>query len=354
MTFSSPSGWFLLLLLLVPALAWWRRRRRIAVAFASTERARAVGATWAVRLRAIVPALRVTALVLLVVCLARPQKLDERTRVFTEGIAIELLIDRSGSMEAEDFRLRGRRVTRLAAVKDVVQRFVRGGDGLPGRGNDLVGLIVFGTYADSACPLTLDHDHVVRAVQETRIPRIEAEKATAIGDALALGVERMRGLEERRHLDTDRRIRSKVMILLTDGENTAGNIDPMTAAEMAAAFDIRVYTIGAGTEGGAIPAGPLGLRRPVGIDEQTLREIAAATGGQYFRATDSASLERIYAQIDALERTGIEQQRFRDYQEYSVQALPFAGVTLPPLLAVVLGLLLLETVLAHTRFRRLA
>ena len=363
MTFHHPSLWFLLLFLLVPLLwwRWWGGRRRATLAFSSVEALAAVDATWAVRLRWTVPALRSAALVVLIICIARPQKADEHTRLFTEGIAIQLVVDRSGSMRAMDFELDRRPASRMEAVKKVVQDFIEGGEDLPGRPDDLIGLITFASYADSLCPLTLDHGHLVEAVRQTEFATEAEGSATAIGDAVALGVERMRGLEQRRDLQAGRRIKSKVMILLTDGEHNAGDIDPLTAAEMAAAFDIKIYTIGAGTDAAFAPimvTDPFTGRQVmdrvrVSIDEETLRRIADITGGRYFRATDSASLQEIYARIDELERTEIEQRRYTEYKEISLESVWIAGVPLPPLLTVVLILLMVEIILANTRFRTL-
>ncbi len=362
MSFHQPSAWLLLLLLALPIIAWRRRggRGRSAVSFSSIAPLIAAGGSWAVATRRVVPALRWAAIILLVVCVARPRKANEHTRVQTEGIAIQLVIDRSGSMLAEDFGDRRRPVSRLATVKAVVKEFVAGGDELQGRPDDLIGLITFATYADSMTPLTLDHDFLLDAVSVTEVSASNEDRATALGDAIALGVERMSGLEKGR-AEIDRRIKSRVMVVLTDGENNAGDIDPITAAKMAAAFDIKVYTIGAGTDAAFahVPVrdpftGKMRRRRiPVSIDERTLREIAAITGGQYFRATDRESLKEVYQQIDELERTRIEQRRYTDYLELAVEPVRLAGITLPPLLSGVVVLLGLSLVLANTRYRTL-
>jgi Ca-activated chloride channel family protein len=241
MIFQDPSRWVLLLLLLVPLMWWrWARGRRSAISYSGVELLTRAGVTWTVRLRGIVPVLHTAGLVLLIVCVARPQRPNERTRIITEGIAIQLIVDRSGSMRALDFEIDGKPANRLAAVRDVVEEFVVGGDALPGRPDDLVGLISFATYADSVCPMTLDHTHLIDAVRETEVSDSDEDQATAIGDAIALGVERMRGLDDRDDVVADRRIASRVMILLTDGESNAGDIDPLTAADMAAAFGIRI------------------------------------------------------------------------------------------------------------------
>jgi Ca-activated chloride channel family protein len=353
----------LLLLVLLPVLWWWRSggRLRSTIVFSSIEPLRQAGTTWAVRLRWVVTALRDVALILLIVCVARPQKANERTRIVTEGIAIQLVVDRSISMLATDFELEGARATRLEAVKKVVGEFVGGGDELAGRPDDLIGVITFASYADSRCPLTLDHGHLLDTVDQTSVSSSGDDLSTAIGDAVALGVERMAGLTERPNLAGDRRIKSKVMILLTDGEHNAGDIDPITAAEMAAAFDIRLYTIGAGSDVGFQQVrwlnGETGRYQMVNIratiDEETLTEMAEIAGGRYFRATDSETLQDVYAQIDELERTKIEQQRYSDYREMTLESVSLGGVSLPPLLSVVVVLLALNIVLANTRFRTL-
>ncbi len=367
MTFHDPSVWLLCLLALVPLL-WWRwsgGRRRTSVLFSSVAPLAEAGTTWAVRLRWVVPAARSLALALLIVCVARPQKPNERTRVLTEGVAIQLIVDRSGSMLAEDFDLGGRPVSRLDAVRRVVCDFVEGGDDLPGRPDDLIGLITFATWADSLCPLTLDHRHLVEAVRQTEVSADEKDRATAIGDAIALGVERMAGLEARSGAEARpegaSKIKSKVMVLLTDGESNAGDIDPLTAARMAAALGIKVHTIGAGTASGRAPipfrnpftGETLQRMVPVSIDERTLREIASITGGEFFRATDSRTLREVYARIDELERTEIAERRYVDYRELTVEPLRLGGLGFPPLLAVVLVVLGVEVLLANTRFRTL-
>jgi Ca-activated chloride channel family protein len=363
MTFHQPSAWLLLLVVLLPVL-WWRRARgriRSTIVFSSIEPLQRAGTTWAVRLRWVVLALRDAALVLLIICVARPQKANERTRIVTEGIAIQLVVDRSISMLATDFELDGRRATRLEAVKKVVGEFVGGGDELAGRPDDLIGVITFASYADSRCPLTLDHGHLLSTVDQTSVSSSADDLSTAIGDAVALGVERMAGLTERPDLAGDRRINSRVMILLTDGEHNAGDIDPITAAKMAAAFDIRLYTIGAGTDLGFQRVrwrnGETGRHEMVNIratiDEDTLTEMAEIAGGRYFRARDSETLQDVYAQIDELERTRIEQQRYSDYREMTIESVTLGAVSLPPLLSVVVVLLALNIVLANTRFRTL-
>ena len=226
------------------------------------------------------------------------------------------------------------------------------------------GLITFAAYADSRSPLTLDKAFLAEVLRQTEIVSPEEgrdEDGTAIGDAIGFAVERLVDMDRRRSESSAQKINSKIMILLTDGENNAGDIDPITATKMAAAFDIKVYTIGAGTDASMAPVpvrdpftGRLGTQMiRVSIDERTLREIAAITGGRYFRSTDRVTLKEVYRQIDQLERTRIEQRRYTDYRELAVEPVRLAGVTLPPLLSGVVVLLGLSVVLANTRFRTL-
>ncbi|MCH7871845.1 MAG: VWA domain-containing protein [Planctomycetes bacterium] len=362
MSFHEGSAWFLLLLAGLP-LIWWphlSRTRRSALLFSSIKPLQRQQATWAVYARYVVPLLRTGAVVLLVICIARLRKGNEETRVFAEGVAIQMVVDRSGSMQAMDFHIDGKPVDRLSAIKKVVREFVLGDDdGLAGRPDDLVGLIVFGTHADSLCPLTLDHDHLTKTLDGAEIATVNEEAATAIGDALALSVERLRMLEQQRNMDDTHKIKSKVVILLTDGENNAGDFEPAQAAEMAAAFGIKVYTIGVGSKGMApMPGTDMFGRKtmqavPVNIDEDTLREIAKITGGQYFRATDTRSLKAIYAKIDEMEKTKIEERRYMQYKELATAGLSVGPLTLPPLLLLALILLVLEIILSNTRFRKI-
>jgi Ca-activated chloride channel family protein len=362
MSFHQPSVWFLLMLLLLP-LIWMRWRspkRRAVVQFSSIAPAEHLGSTWAVRMRWIIPALRIAALAVLIIAMARLQKGDEQTRINTEGIAIQLVVDRSGSMRAQDFEMSGHPVDRLTVVKSVVQDFVIGGKGLAGRPDDLIGCIAFASFADSICPLTTDHTHLIDSLAQVKAASDRQESATAIGDAIALGVERLKSLEQRVQGEGGPIIKGKIMILLTDGENNAGDIDPVTAAQMAAAFGMKVYTIGAGSANGMAPMpvqDVLGRnfmqQIPVSIDEDMLRKIAQISGGQYFRASDTSSLRNIYEQIDKLERTKIHESRYVNYKELAVEPVRLAGLTLPPLLLVALGLLSIEMLLSATRFRTL-
>ena len=356
--FHPGSTWWLLLLPLA-VLAWVPRwRRRTAIRYSDVSLLDGAGRSWVERARWIPPVLRTVGIVLLIVCIARPIKANERSQVFVEGVAIQSVIDRSGSMAAMDFELDGGRVDRLTAVKKVLSAFIEGDEDLAGRSDDLIGLISFAAYPDTASPLTLDHGHVIDAMQGVEIATTRSEDGTAIGDALALAVERLRELDERED-QRGRRIKSRVIVLLTDGENNAGDIDPDLAAEIANAFDVKIYAIGVGSDGVApIPGRDLFgrqvmARQRVSIDEETLTEISEATGGRYFRARDTASLRGIYAEIDELEKTNTEQRRYRMYRDLSVSGVDVAGFPVPPLILLALLVLLLEQILVHTRFRTL-
>ena len=360
--FHPNARWALLLLVLLPVL-WWRvfmRRQVNAVWFSNVGPLQGLHAGWRSRLRWLLPILRTAALILLIVAVARPRKGNEQTRLPTEGIAIGLLVDRSGSMQAMDFTIDGKRVNRLAAVQNVVRSFVLGDKELKGRPDDLIGLIVFGTYADSKCPLTLDHAYLIDALNHSEVARTEAEGQTAIGDAIALGVEQLRNLDRSRQLHLGHPIRSRVLILLTDGQSNAGDIDPLKAAELAHSQGIKVYTIGAGTQGLAeVPdvdvfTGRTVMRQvQVSIDEETLRKIADVTGGRYYRATDTDSLRKVYADIDKLEKTRTVERRYLQYREIATEWTHWGRLNLPPLLLVVFVLLAAELVLGHTWLRRL-
>lgn len=298
--FADPQ--YLLLLLAVPLLGYWefwKRADKVAGIRYSDVRALAqsdVGRTG--RYRHVLPVLRMLALAALVVAFARPQSGVSDQNVVTQGIDIVLALDVSSSMLAEDIE-----PNRIEAAKQVAADFVRG------RRGDRIGLVVFAGEAFTQVPLTLDYDVVTTVLGELQQGMIE--DGTAIGMGLATAVKRLRDS------DAD----SKVIVLLTDGRNNRGEIDPLTAAQMAQALGVKVYAIGAGTVGVArVPvADPMFGRRYVSmrvdIDEPTLKQVADLTGGRYFRATDRASLENIYREIDQLETTEMEVQNFTRYGE---------------------------------------
>lgn len=347
--------WFALAPLVLGAL-WWRvrPRSRPAAVFSSVSDLRGLPVTTAQRLRRTLPFLYALGLCLVIAGLARPQAGKAETRISGQGIAIELVIDVSGSMEAIDFQLAGKDVSRLQAVKHVIEEFVLGsrGSGLAGRPDDLIGLVAFGGFADSKCPLTLDHGALVDIVRGLEVPRpirdsqgrvinaqaLQEEMATAIGDGVALGVDRLRGA----------RAKSKVLILLTDGDNNAGVVDPREAARIALESGIKIYSIGIGRNGTVpIPQeDEFGQRVLVPaqfrIDEALLRELAQTGKGRYFHASDSEGLAEVYAEIDKLEKSEFEETKYSEYTElYSWVAGPG------------LALILLIGVLAETRFRSL-
>ncbi len=361
--FALEQPWWLLALILLPVLwlRWIRPAMRGAVILPGAGALLAGGTGRrgvASRARWILPTMRSLAAAILVLGLARPIKANEQTRIFVEGIAIELVVDRSGSMMALDFSRTNREMDRLDAVKLVATEFIRGGGGLAGRPNDLVGLVTFARFADSLSPPTLDHDYVIEALDAIRPATSQGEDGTAIGEGVALAAERLRDLEEGRKDDPSRRIKSRVIILLTDGENNAGDIDPMAAAELARTLGVRIYTIGVGSRGMApmpvqTPFGTQYVNQPVSIDEDLLRRMAELTGGEYFRAIDERSLRDIYERIDALEKTATEERRYLQSTALAVEPFRVAGVEVPPLLIGVVILLGLELLLAQTRLRML-
>lgn len=320
--------------LLWVVLPWWRKRHRgtAALRYSSVRQLRRLAPSRTLLLRRLVEALRLLSVALLVLAMARPQTGRSLTKLHTEGIDIVLAIDTSGSMQALDLDadrpIRNRR-NRLAVAKDVVEEFI------DSRDSDQIGLVVFGAQAFTQCPLTLDH-----GILATFLERLEigmAGDATAIGSALGTAVKRLR----------DSEAKSKVVILLTDGLSNAGSLTPIKAAEIAATFGVKVYTIGVGTRGQApflIDSifGQQVVHQNVEIDEPTLRRIADMTGGAYFRAEATQGLEEIYSQIDQLEKTEITMESYMEYNER------FRWFVLPAL-----GLLLFEVVLLGTRFRKL-
>jgi Ca-activated chloride channel family protein len=301
--FASP--WFFLLLLLVPLIAGYRRRRHRSPALASSALfpVENVAPSTALRLQALVPAIKYAALVLMVVALARPQWGTERTEVQTEGINIVLALDLSESMAALDFKKKGRVINRLEAVKGVVENFVAD------RTGDRIGMVVFGSHAYTQLPLTRDYDTIVSMLERLEIGA--AGKQTAIGDAIGIGIKRLADIESK----------SNVVILLTDGQSNAGELSPETAGEIAREKNIKVYTIGVGSRGKApfLINDPLFGQRyvyqRVSIDEETLKAIAGKTGGLYFRAENLEGLQQIYDTIDKLEKTEVKVELFADYSE---------------------------------------
>lgn len=324
--------WFLVLLLLLPLL--WREarrpERRTALRYPSLAILRGIAPAGAGRRRLVLLGLRSAALVAIVVALARPQGGSAEARVHREGVDVVLAVDVSGSMLAEDFTLGKERASRLDVVKTVVNEFVEA------RPNDRIGLVLFGARAYTQCPLTLDHGWLRQNLARARVGMIE--DGTAVGSGIATAVSRLRSSTAK----------SKFVVLLTDGQQNAGQISARTAAEAAAAVSVRVYTVGAGSRGMApYPATDFfgnKVYRPIAvdIDEDSLREVAEITKARYFRATDTESLREVYAEIDKAEKSVFEAPEYSDYDELY-----------PWLLWPALFLLGVELVLAETVLRKL-
>ena len=328
MIFANPS-YIYLLLLLIPLIGWyfWKmRKNQASVEMSSSQAFDAPKAVTAkVYLRHVPLVLRMIAIALVIVILARPQSTNSWQNSSTEGIDIMMAIDISSSMLAQDLR-----PNRLEAAKNVAAAFING------RPNDNIGLVVFSAESFTQCPLTTDHAILLNLFKNIQSGMIE--DGTAIGLGLANAVSRIK----------DSQAKSKVIILLTDGSNNRGEIAPVTASEIAKTFGIRVYTIGVGTKGEApypfrLPGGMIQTQMiPVDIDEPTLKQIATTTGGQYFRATDNASLKEIYSEIDQMEKTKIS------VREYSKKQEEYKNIAL-----LLLALLLLELLLKHTLLKKI-
>jgi Ca-activated chloride channel family protein len=297
--FANPA--FLWLLLLLPPIGyylWWRRRKMtVVLQFSSLQVFDKIPRTVRERIRHIPIGLRMMAIALFIIALARPQSVLDKQNISTEGIDIVLELDLSGSMLAEDFN-----PNRIEAAKQVASEFI------DGRTNDRIGLVVFSAESFTQCPLTTDYPVLKNLLNDVKNGMIA--DGTAIGLAIANGVNRLK----------DSKAKSKVMILLTDGVNNRGEIDPITAARIAATYGIRIYTVGVGAQGEApYPVQtPFGIRRqmiPVDLDEKVLTQVADMTGGKYYRATDNRKLKAIYKEIDQLERTKIEVMAYKRFSE---------------------------------------
>jgi Ca-activated chloride channel family protein len=329
MTLAHP--YLLLLLLLLPLLAWLKGKRGRPAAFLYSSTQLVAGISGASRSRAgrFLAALRWLALTMFVVALAQPRFTRSEATIRASGVDIVVAMDLSGSMASEDFELQGKRVNRLTMAKDVLKKFVEK------RPSDRIGLVAFAGKAYIACPLTLDHDFLDQNIDRLQLHTIE--DGTAIGSGLSAAVNRLRDLKAK----------SKIVILMTDGQNNAGKIQPLTAAEAAKALSVKVYTIGIGTQGQApMPVYVFGQKRyqmvPVDIDEVTLTKIAEETRGKYYRADNAARFEGIYNEIDKLEKTEVDVKKFTQYTEL-----------FPIAIALGAGLLLAELLLKNTILRRL-
>jgi len=317
---------------LLPLVMLWRGRRGpvAAIQYPDISLVRAVSRRTRSRLGGLTWLWPLLAAAFMVVGLARPQRMHSSTEVTAHGIDIVLLLDVSGSMQALDFTLEGRRLNRIAIVKTVVSKFI------DERPNDRIGLIAFAASPYLVSPLTLDHDWLQQNLERVNVG--VGDDGTAIGSAIAAGVNRLRGTTAK----------SKVVILLTDGVNNSGKISPIAAAEAAHALGVKIYTIGVGVRGKA----PIPVRDEAGrthvilatvdVDEKTLQAVAQETGGQFYRATDTDSLQGIYDQINRFETSAQSMQKFEHADELYRWPLYLALGILGP------GLLLQQT-----RFRRL-
>ncbi|HEV2434403.1 MAG TPA: VWA domain-containing protein [Verrucomicrobiae bacterium] len=333
MTFAHP--YLLLLLLLLPLLAWLKGRRGSPPAFLYSSVRLVEGLTRVRRSRAgaLLAALRWLVLALFILALAQPRLMKSRTTVKASGIDIMVAFDMSGSMVSEDFVVDGRRVNRFNMARSILEDFI------DQRPDDRIGLVLFAAQAYIGTPLTLDHDFLIEDLNRLSIGAINPN-ATAIGDGLTTALNQLRAV----------RAKSKIIILMTDGQNNSGNIDPLTAGQAARALGVKVYTIGVSKNGIApMPVGKnpftgetIYQNEPVDVDETTLKQIAQITDGRYYRADTAKRFQQIYAEINKLEKTEEVINKFTEYREL-----------FPWFVACGLGLLILEITLGETVFRKL-
>jgi Ca-activated chloride channel homolog len=331
MTFAHP--YWLFLLLLLPVVAWLKGKRGKSAAFlySSVDLVRPISGLSRSRAGAILAKLRWLALALFIVAMAQPRLVKGESHIKASGIDIVVALDMSDSMNSEDFEQTGGRISRINLAKQVLSHFI------DNRPYDRIGLVAFAKEAYIASPLTLDHDFLQRNLERLEIGLIDATQ-TAIGSALMASVNRLE----------DIKAKSRIVILMTDGQNNSGKVAPLTAAEVAQTLGVKVYTIGIGIRGKAPYPGrdPFGNKvyqmMPVDIDEDTLTKIANQTHGKYFRADSADTLRRIYAEIDQMEKSEVEVKKYQNYDELFAKFL--AGG---------LGVLLLEMILSHTVWRKL-
>jgi Ca-activated chloride channel family protein len=330
-TFGFANPWLLLLLLALPVLAILRGAKGAApaVVYSSLAPLRDLGRSRRSKAGGWLTTLLLFALAAFIVALARPQRGRTLTHVEASGIDIMLALDVSRSMLAEDFTIGSKRANRLEAVKQVTEKFIQG------RPNDRIGIVAFAGRPYLVSPLTLDHDWLLQNLERIRIGLVE--DGTAIGSAIASASNRLK----------DRDAKSRIVVLLTDGDNNAGKVSPATASEAAKALGIKVYAIGAGTRGYApIPVQVYGRtvyqNVKVEVDEETLKEIAKKTDAKFYRATDSKSLEEIFTEIDKLEKSTVQMSQFKEVRELFPWAVGLGG-----------ALLALHILLGQTWWRRL-
>lgn len=337
MNFAHP--YLLLLLLLLPVLAWLksRRGRQPAFLYSSVQLVKGIIGITRSSAGGILIKLRWLALACFIVALAQPRSMQSQISAHASGVDIVIALDMSASMRAEDqgFVLNGEQTTRFDIAKDVLNKFVQK------RPNDRLGLVIFATHAFVVVPPTLDHDFFGENLDRLAIG-MEGfdDRSTAIGSALATSLNRLSELKSK----------SKIVILMTDGENNAGKVPPLTAADAAQALGVKVYTIGVGGRGMAdiwtgtydFAGRKIKAKIPADVDEDSLKAIAGKTGGKYYRADSSDTLKNIYADIDHLEKTDVEVKKYTLYEEL------YAWAILPGMF-----LLLLESILNHTIWRKL-
>jgi Ca-activated chloride channel family protein len=335
MTFAHPL--VLLWLLLLPVLAWLKGHhgRQPAFLYSSVQLVKGIVGITRSRVGGMLLRLRWLALALFIVALAQPRLTLSETQIKASGVDIVVALDMSGSMNAEDdgFTLNGQQTTRFLLARDVLKKFIAK------RPNDRLGLVIFAANAYVVVPPTLDHDFYMDNLDRMSVDMEGFDnRSTAIGSALATACNRLRDLKSK----------SKIVILMTDGENNAGKIPPLTAAEAAKALGVKVYTIGVGTRGEAhiTYADQFGIKHrepiPVDVDEDTLKAISKMTSAKYYRADSSDTLNKIYDDINRLEKTDVEVKKYTQFKEL------FGWVIVSGM-----SVLLLEVVLNQTLWRRL-
>ena len=351
MTWGLPAAF----ILFIPLIAWivikLKGMGSEALPFSSLAAVSNTEQSWRQRLLWLPPLLQLIAVGALITALARPQAEVSETRDQEEGIAIEMLVDVSSSMDME-MNFKGERSTRLEVARDVLRQFVLGnGDTLLGRPNDLIGIITFARYADTICPLTTGHEAVAYLADQIKIHNRPNEDGTAFGDAAALATARLSKLEELERSDLgednpDFEVKSKIILLLTDGENNCGMLQPDQAARLAREWDIRIYTISIGdpprTRKVETENGTMTVRGDISATEKVLSNMAEVTGGIFRTAHDYDSLKAVYSEIDKLERSRLRPVSYTDKKELFL-----------PLALLALGLMLTETTLRSTLLRKI-
>lgn len=325
MPISFANPWFFLLLLFLIPMFFYYRRTKVSIGYSSVEhfvKVKKASSSYLIHLSFL---LKVLVFILLVIAIARPQIGRTKTERKTEGLDMMLVIDTSGSMKAVDLKIQGKRRDRLYVIKSVVSDFIEK------RTDDRLGMVVFGTHAYAQSPLTLDHDVLRQYLDAVEIGM--AGEATAIGDAIGLAINSIKDLKSK----------NKVIILLTDGANTAGKIDPIQVTGAAKELGIKIYTVGVGSDGLVPVPTPFGLQNVrMKLDEDLLRKMAQETGGQYFKAQDTGTLVKVYETIDKLEKSEVKVTSYHNYEEQYAAFLWWGFY-----------LLMAELLVSASRFRRI-